>query len=321
MKKVTALLITAIYAIASFATVTPAQAATFTWSSQPLVNLKPEGAVINGGFTNFPTKSGLYIQQCAAPAVAGDRPANCFDLLWVSASGMQGTTSPKGNISFTLKAQFNGKQGPVDCSKSECGLFFRLDHLATADRSEDTYMKISFAEATSAPSLLAVDAISLTLNGKPLMKNVPVNLAYQTPAKIVATSTSGLPVTITSATPECSFQNGTITALKGAGVCALNTATAGDSKFEAARANFPFLLTPGVQKIALKSVVIAKGKTKSLPAESNFGEAVTYKSNSKRCRVELNLVEVKGNCVITATAPAKQDMWGALKSTITIKVK
>lgn len=321
MKRSRRVLTTALLALSTIVAINPAEAATFTWSSQPLTNLKAEGAVINGGFTNFPTKSGLYIQQCAAPAVAGTRPTNCLDLAWVSASGTPGTISPTGPISFTLKANFNGRQGPVDCSVTECGLFFRLDHLATADTSEDTYIKISFAAATSAPSLLEVDQINLTLNGKELTKNVPVNLSYQSPAKVVATSKSGLPVVLTSATPECSLQNSVLKALKGSGVCAINAATAGNAQYEAARANFPFMLTPGMQKIAISSVNIAKGKTKSLPTETNFGETVRYKSNSKNCRVELNLVEVKGACTLTATAPAKEGMWSALKSTIKVKIK
>jgi hypothetical protein len=80
-------------------------------------------------------------------------------------------------------------------------------------------------------------------------------------------------------------------------------------------------LVPGVQKITLKSLSIAKGKTKALPVESNFGEAIAYKSNSKNCRVELNLVEVKGPCTLTASASAKTDMWSALKSTIKVTIK
>jgi hypothetical protein len=89
----------------------------------------------------------------------------------------------------------------------------------------------------------------------------------------------------------------------------------------AASGNFPFILNPGVQKITLKSLAIAKNKAKALPAESNFGQAVSYKSNSKNCRVELNLVEVKGPCTLTATAPAKDAMWSELKSTIKVTIK
>ena len=298
----------------------PAHAATFTWLSQPLTNLKAEGSVINGGFTNFPTKSGLYIQQCAAPATTGDRPTNCLDLAWVSSSGSPGSISPTGAISFTLKANINGRQGPIDCLTSECGLFFRLDHLAPTDKSEDTYMKISFAAPSSALPTLAADSISVTLDGKTLAKNVPVNLAYRAPAKVVATATSGLPVTITSATPECSFSEGAITALKGTGLCALNVSTAGNASFDPARANFPFTLTPGEQQVSLNQISVVKGKSRKLPTESNFGESISYSSNSKNCKIAKNVLSATGSCVLTATASAKDGMWNALNRTIKVKL-
>jgi hypothetical protein len=168
---------------------------------------------------------------------------------------------------------------------------------------------------------LATDEITVTLNGKALVRNVPSTIAYRAEGKIVATAKSGATVTLTSLTPDCSYANGIFTALKGAGQCALAYSTAATSTTAAASGNFPFILSPGVQKITLKSLNIAKGKTKALPVESNFGETVVYKSNSKNCRVELNLVEVKGPCALTASAPAKQDMWSALKSTIKVTLK
>ncbi len=83
----------------------------------------------------------------------------------------------------------------------------------------------------------------------------------------------------------------------------------------------PFILVPGVQKVALKSLSIAKGKAKALPVESNFGETISDKSNSKNCRVELNLVDVQRPCPLAASAPAKANMWSALKSTIKVTIK
>ena len=112
-----------------------------------------------------------------------------------------------------------------------------------------------------------------------------------------------------------------MTALKGAGQCALAYSTVATATTAAASGNFPFLLTPGNQRVALKSLVIAKGKTKALPATTNFGSEISYKSNSKNCRVELNMVEVKGACTLTATAAAKADMWLALKGTIKVTIK
>ena len=308
-----------VIALSSLSFAPHAQAETFGWSSEPLTNLDPAGATINGGFTKFPTKAGMYIQQCIAP-VGTARPATCSDTLQVWVTTAPGGQSPAGGIVMKVSGSITGKGVTVDCTKVQCGLFFRYDHTAQNDTSEDKFLPISFREGGAAP-VLAADEITVTLNGKPLVRNVPSNLAYRADAKIVAVAKSGAAVSLTSLTPDCSYANGSFTALKGTGQCALAYSTVASATTAAANGNFPFILTPGVQKITLKSLAIAKNKAKALPAESNFGQSVSYKSNSKNCRVELNLVEVKGPCTLTASAPAKEGMWSALKSTIKVTIK
>lgn len=317
--KTRSLIAAAAIAIASLSFAPQAHAETFSWSSAPLTNLDPAGATINGGFTKFPTKAGMYIQQCIAP-VGTARPATCSDTLQVWVTSAPGGTSPTGGIAVKVAGTITGKGVTVDCTKVQCGLFFRYDHTASNDTSEDKFLPISFREGAAAP-ILAADEITVTLNGKALVRNVPSNLAYRSVGKIVAVAKSGATVSFTSLTPDCSYSNGTFTALKGAGQCALAYSTVATATTAAATGNFPFILTPGVQTISLKSLAIAKNKAKALPAESNFGETISYKSNSKNCRVELNLVEVKGPCTLTASAPAKDGMWSALKSTIKVSIK
>ncbi len=308
-------------AIASLGSIAPAQAETFVFASSPLTNLDPAGATINGGFTKFPTKAGMYIQQCVAP-VGTARPATCSDTiqLWVSGSGGQGTTSPTGAIAIKVAGSIIGKGVTVDCTQVQCGLFFRLDHTAATDTSEDKFMPISFKQGSSAPAL-AADEITVTLNGTPLVRNVPRNLAYRADAKIVATAKSGATVNLTSLTPDCTYSNGVLTALKGSGQCALAYSTVASATTAATSGNFPFVLVPGTQKISLSALTIAKGKTKALPATTNFGTEVKYSSNSKNCRVELNVVEVKGPCTLTAHADEKAGMWSALHKVIKVKNK
>ena len=323
MKKINSITALAAVALSLTSGITSAEAATFTWSSQPLTNLAADGAVIHGGFSTFPTKSGLYIQECSAPAVAGERPANCTDLAWVTTSGAQGSIASKGDISFTLKAKFNGKVSAVDCSTTQCGLFFRLDHLAPTDTSEDTFLPISFAASATNATLRLVDAINLTLNGAPLTKNVPINLGYRALATLKATSTSGLPVALTSATPDCTVVGNNLTALKGSGVCAINAATEGNAQYEVAKANYPLMLVPGAQKIAITKIALKRGATKALPATTNFGSDISYTSTTKGCKVELNIINaVSGkSCLLKATAPAKAGMWEALKQSIQVTIK
>lgn len=308
-------------AFASLISITPAQAETFVFASSPLTNLDPAGATINGGFTKFPTKAGMYIQQCIAP-VGTARPATCSDTiqLWVSSSGVQGTTSPTGAIAIKVAGSIIGKGITVDCTQVQCGLFFRLDHTAATDISEDKFMPISFKQGSSVPAL-AADEITVTLNGTPLVRNVPRNLPYRADSKIAATAKSGAAVNLISLTPDCTYSNGILTALKGSGQCALAYSTAASSTTAAASGNFPFILVPGTQKISLTALTISKGKSKPLPAVTNFGNEVKYSSNSKNCRVELNLVEVKGPCTLTAHADGKDGMWNALHKVIKVKNK
>jgi hypothetical protein len=299
-----------------------ASAETFVFQSAPLTNLDPAGATVNGGFTKFTDKGGMYMQQCIAP-VAGARPATCSDelQLWISTKGEVGSVSATGPIAFKVASTITGRGVSVDCTKTSCGLFFRLDRSATSDTSEDLFLPITFRAGAAAP-VLPADVVTVTLNGKQLTRNVPMNLAYRQSTKIVATSQSGLPVTLTSLTPECSYADGVLTALKGAGQCALAHRTAGNDKFAASSANYPFILEPGIQKVERATKELKKGKPKAMPAESNFGETISYKSLSKNCRVELNLIEAqkRGICTVVATAPAKEGMWLALKQQLKIKV-
>ena len=299
-----------------------ASAETFVFQSAPLTNLDPAGATVNGGFTKFTDKGGMYMQQCIAP-MAGARPATCSDelQLWISTKGEVGSVSATGPIAFKVASTITGRGVSVDCTKTSCGLFFRLDRSATADTSEDLFLPITFRAGAAAP-VLPADVVTVTLNGKQLTRNVPMNLAYRQITKIVATSQSGLPVTLTSLTPECSYADGVLTALKGAGQCALAHRTAGNDKVAASSANYPFILEPGIQKVERATKEVKKGKPKAMPAESNFGETISYKSLSKNCRVELNLIEAqkRGICTVVATAPAKEGMWLALKQQLKIKV-
>lgn len=299
-----------------------ASAETFAFSSSPLTNLDPAGSTINGGFTKFPTTAGMYIQQCNEPA-AGARPTVCSDTLqlWITTSGDPGSVKSTGPIAFKVAGQISGRGTIVDCTTTTCGLFFRLDHTASKDTSEDIFRPITFRAGSIAP-VLPADEISVTLNGSLLTKNVPVNLGYQQSAKIEARTTSGLPVSFTSLTPECSFIDGKLIALKGLGQCALGYKTAGNDKFAAASGNFPFILIPGNQTIKGVTKSLKSGKPKALPTETSFGSPITYKSLSKNCRVEVNLVESKksGICTIRATAPAKEGMWNSLRIDINLPV-
>lgn len=298
----------------------PSHAETFVFASAPLTNLNPTGATIDGGFSKFPTGSGLYIQQCVAP-VGTARPVTCSDTLqlWVTATGEPGSIIATGRIQMPVAGSIIGKGMTVDCTTAQCGLFFRRDRTAGADTSEDKFLPITFTKGVTAP-MLSADEITVTLNGRTLVRNVPSDLAYRADTKIIATAKSGLTVTLTSLTPDCSYSNGALVALKGAGQCALAFSTIGNSTTAAAAGNFPFILVPGEPSISGIAKGFIKGKSSALPKETNFGDKVTYKSLTKICKVTGNLVKASrvGNCKIRATAPAKTGMWKELNTLYTI---
>jgi len=309
--------------VAPIAISTPAQAETFAFSSAPLTNLDPAGATINGGFTKFPTKAGMYIQQCIAP-VGAARPVTCSDAapLWVTPAGGTGTTSPTGGIAIKVSGSITGKGVTVDCTTTQCGLFFRFDHTAGTDTSEDKFLPITFKQGATAAAL-AADEITVTLNGTPLVRNVPSNLAYRADAKIVATAKSGLAVTLTSLTAECTYADGVLIALKGAGQCALAYATAGNTTTAAASGNFPFILTPGTQKMSPLPTSLKSGASKSLAKATNFGEMIMYKSASKSCSIKGNVLKANksGTCAVEFHAAEKAGMWQMLHGSVKIAIK
>jgi hypothetical protein len=221
-----------------------------------------------------------------------------------------------------VSSSITGRGVTVDCTTTQCGLFFRLDRTAGTDTSEDKFLALSFRAGEKAP-VLPADEITVTLNGTPLVRNVPSNLAYRADAKIVATAKSGLAVTLTSLTPECSYANGSLTALKGAGQCALAYATAGNTTTAAASGNFPFILTPGAQKIGALPKSLKVGVSKALPKSSNFGEVIMYKSSSKSCSIKGNVLKASkpGTCAVEFHAAEKAGMWQMSHGSIKIAIK
>ncbi|MEJ6617878.1 MAG: hypothetical protein QNL07_01230 [Candidatus Planktophila sp.] len=306
-----------------FISAAPSQAETFKFMSGPTENLDPAGAKVNGGFASFPKGAGMYMQQCIAP-VAGNRPVTCDDInsLWVTASGEAGSLVATGPISMPISAKITGKGVSVDCTVAQCGIFFRLDRTAGEDKSEDKFIPITFRKGAAAAALPA-DEVTVALAKKTLVRNVPTNLSYRGPGKIVASSKSGLPIIFESLTPDCTYSKGTFKALKGAGECALAYSTAGNESFAASRGNFPFILVPGVQKISRMPKGLVKNKPKALPYETNFGTQIKYKSLSKNCAIELNLIQLRnsGKCKVQATAAAKEGMWQKLSITFSLPAK
>jgi hypothetical protein len=182
-------------------------------------------------------------------------------------------------------------------------------------------MPITFAAGVSAVSL-ARDVLSVTANGVALAPSVASNLAYRSEVKIIATVASGLPTELVSLTSDCVVRDGSITALKGSGECALNVKTAGSASVEPTSAIYPFRLGLGDQSIKVFPLTLKVKAKLSLPAQSSFGQNIKYVTESKNCRITRNTVlgVKKGSCRFTASAAGQDGLWKAFVRNYTIKI-
>jgi hypothetical protein len=113
--------------------------------------LDPAGQSISVTIGNFPTRAGLYLQQCKE-APAGVRPSaadcNAAAQLWISR--IPGASFvPGAPITMKLDPKF----GAVDCVKEKCVVFVRYDHTAPGDLSQDQAIAISFAKVDQSLTL------------------------------------------------------------------------------------------------------------------------------------------------------------------------
>lgn len=299
---------------ASILVPTQAQAAQTGFIGGPLTNLDSP-ASIHIALSNFPTKGGLYVMECAEGA-AGVRPTICNAAvqLWVS-NDATATFKPTADIVFKPTATFTG----ADCTVVKCGIFLRYDHTVPNDLTEDQFIALTFKAGTSAVPTLASDEITATLNGAVLSNKVPLKLAYRAPAVLAATSKAGAALTYASLAPACALSDLKITALKGSGFCDIAVTSAGTATAAGITAHFPLELTLGTQTIG--TVSASSTKKVKLPATTNFGETVTYLGTGS-CTTTKNIVSAKkGTCTIVAGARGATDLYSPFNKRFVIKVK
>ena len=300
--------------LASMLVPAQAQAAQTGFLGGPLTNLDSP-ASIHIALSNFPTKGGLYVMECAE-GVAGARPTVCNPAvqLWVSTDA-NASFKPTADIVFKPTSTFTG----ADCTVVKCGIFLRFDHTVPNDLTEDQFIALTFKAATPATVTLPYDEITATINGVQLSNKTPMKLAYRAPAVLAATSKAGAALTYVSLAPACALKDLKIIALKGSGFCDIAITSAGNAMAAAVTAHFPLELTLGTQTI--NAVSASSTKKIKLPAITNFGETVTYLGTGS-CTVSKNLVTAKkGTCTIVAGARGSTDLYVPLNKRFVIKVK
>lgn len=316
----------AILAAALIAVLSPAIAnAKATLNATPITNLQATGQVVHLALTGYPANSGFYIQQCLTTNYKNDdwnRPSVCNPAaqLWISNS-LGANFAPNADILFKPTATFTYAGKLIDCTKNICGIFLRLDHMATADRSEDQFLPISFAGGIS-PTLQS-DSIRVTINNKQINGESTVRAKYKDVFTIVASAKSGTALTYASLSTVCSISGNVVTVQKGGGYCDIAITSLGNAQYAGTTRHLLVKVSPGTQRVVAPGSGTA-GSNLTLPTNSNFGEKVTYTvSNTANCTLSGNIVTLKknGDCTVKATAPRLSDMYYPLRQTISISIK
>ncbi|MEJ6577050.1 MAG: hypothetical protein QNL49_01280 [Actinomycetota bacterium] len=303
--------------VASLLAPSHAQAAETKFLGGPLTNLEQQGATINVQLSAVPEKAGLYMQQCVQ-STSGARSEICNKAaeLWISTS-RGASFLPTDIIKFKPTGGFISGTTTVDCTVSKCGIFMRFDHTAGADLSEDQFIALSFKSEATGTMALPMDEITATINGVAVSTKAPITLGYRELATVSAVSKAGATLTYATLAPACALNGTQITPLKGVGECAISVTSAGNATAAGVTAILPIYLALGVQTIP----TIAANKSVTLPTKTNFGQKVKYKATGK-CSVKKNkLTAMKGKCTISARAKSQDELFGALKTKVVLKIK
>ena len=303
--------------VASLLAPSHAQAAETKFLGGPLTNLEQQGATINVQLSAVPEKAGLYMQQCIQ-STSGARSEICNKAaeLWISTS-RGASFLPTDIIKFKPTGGFISGSTTVDCTVSKCGIFMRFDHTAGTDLSEDQFIALSFKSEATGTMALPMDEITATINGVAVSTKTPITLGYRELATVSAVSKAGATLTYATLAPACALNGTQITPLKGVGECAISVTSAGNATAAGVTAILPIYLALGVQTIP----TIAANKSVTLPTKTNFGQKVKYKATGE-CSVKKNkLTAMKGKCTISARAKSQDELFGALKTKVVLKIK
>lgn len=176
----------------------------------------------------FPTKAGVYLQQCAQSAT-GARPTDCNaqTQLWIT-NARGGSFTPNAAITMKLVAKF----GSIDCTTTKCGIFARYDHTAGTDTSEDQFLPITFAAGAPTPitPVVTVEKQGISKLPKSMKAGKNLSLPVQTEQGVNLTYR-------TSSKKFCTLQDNVVRALKP-GVCKLQIFAPATDKFEMFAMNY-----------------------------------------------------------------------------------
>ena len=175
---------------------------------------------------------------------------------------------------------------------------------------ELTIMQNGNANYAAAP--VVISNVNVAKAAQNITFDDPADLTYSPGVSfsVLATSSSGLPVNVSSSTGGVCNVTGNTVSVVGAGSCVLNTSQPGDSNYEAALSTSRTVeVNKAPQTITFASPVdqsTSVGSTFDTEASASSGLAVQLSSSTPRvCSVSGNVVSVVGSglCSLTASQP------------------
>ena len=108
------------------------------------------GETISITLSGLVAGSGAYARLCQLPTGITNPPTAICDGqgVWASTSSQwitYGATDASKPFNLNVKGLFVSDGKTVDCQLTSCGVFIRRDHLASADRTLDTFVPLQFA--------------------------------------------------------------------------------------------------------------------------------------------------------------------------------
>ena len=164
-----------------------------------------------------------------------------------------------------------------------------------------------YAAAGSVRKSFSVARIPQTIDFRP-----PQDVAFGRPVTLIATASSGLPVSYRTSTPGVCTVSGRIVTTRAAGACAITASQAGDDRYTPARdAARSFRIERAAQTITFTSPDgTALGRPVTLSGSASSGLDVSYHADTPAvCTVFGSSVSpaTAGTCTITASQPGNDD--------------
>lgn len=310
---VTALLVSAVLTggMATSFAATQTQTLDMTSMTMPTFTAVQAGDVLTLKISGLRGSEGVYASVCAKTVDSTTKSTLCdtnqADMAWITADGANHSAAGSTGGAITVADTFAN----IDCKVTACVLYVRGDHNNPTAGQLTRKIDLTF---TGGGVSKTNDVVTGTAGSFTLTPNVPHDLTYRTPITFNLTAQSGLAITLSSLTPDCSVVGNVVNALAGDGAtCAIAAKTVGNDTYKPLNVNFPFYTHSFVQSASIawpSATLKTKVAVYFARVKTNTGVYPTLASTTpKICSIGVvganyRLLAIKdGTCTITVSSP------------------